>query len=312
MPVRNGAEYVAEALQSILTQDLADIEVILVDDGSSDDSVAIAESLGKSDGRVQIAANRGSGIVDALNMGISLARAPLVARMDSDDVSLPGRLRLQVERFDAEPDLQLLGTAGLSIDRTGRRLGEIEVPVGGQQISSALSERNPVLHPTAMFRTEIARQVGGYRRAFAYAEDYDLWMRLSETGRVANTQAKLVKLRTHPAQTSKIKRDQQKAASALARQSALLRRRFVAEPFDTDSPPDQAIGTFLAWRADEGRGIDRAECRDIELLLRTPGIPPALTRRLLLLAAIGAPSLKTLALAPRLAWHRVATRLVAR
>ncbi|WP_292149238.1 glycosyltransferase, partial [Mesorhizobium sp.] len=73
IPVKNGARYVGEALQSILDQDLADIEVIVIDDGSSDDSAAIATSLGESDGRVKVVANRGKGIVDALNMGIALA-----------------------------------------------------------------------------------------------------------------------------------------------------------------------------------------------------------------------------------------------
>lgn len=311
VPVKNGAEYVAEALRSVLLQDLADIEVIVVDDGSLDDSAAIAKSLGNHDDRLKIVANSGAGIVDALNMGISLAQAPLVARMDCDDVCLPDRLRLQVERFDADPDLQLLGTAGISIDRTGQLLGAIEVPCDDQQIRDALLTYNPVLHPTAMFRTETARRVGGYRRAFIYAEDYDLWIRLSELGRLANMEAKLVKLRRHPTQTSTTKRDQQKAAGALARQSAIFRRVRV-EPFDANSQPDQAIKLFLACLADEGRGIGGDQRRDIELLLRTPGISSALMRRILVLAAFGAPSLGSLALGPRLAWHRMATQLSAR
>ncbi|MGX5804681.1 glycosyltransferase [Bradyrhizobium sp. Arg314] len=307
IPVRDGAQYVGEALQSILDQDLADIEVIVVDDGSSDDSAAIATSLGDRDGRVKIVANRGKGIVDALNMGISLARAPLVARMDCDDVSLPDRLRLQVACFDADADLQLLGTAGLQIDRGGKPLRPMDVPIGNEQLRDALARYNPMLHPTVMFRTEAVRRVGGYRRAFTYAEDYDLWLRLSETGKLANMDARLVKLRSHPGQVSRMKEDQQKAAAALARLSALLRRSR-AEPFDANGQPAQAIGAFLAWRAATGVAVSGLERRDIELLLRTAGIPLAITCKLLFLAAVGAPSFRTLALGPRLAWRRMIAR----
>lgn len=307
IPVRDGAQYVGEALQSILDQDLADIEVIVVDDGSRDNSAAIATSIGERDGRVKVVANSGKGIVDALNMGISLAQAPLVARMDCDDVSLPDRLRLQVACFEADADLQVLGTAGLQIDRDGNLLRPIDVPVGDNPLRDALARYNPMLHPTVMFRTEAVRRAGGYRRAFTYAEDYDLWLRLSETGKLTNMDTRLVKLRSHPGQVSRVKQDQQKAAAALARQSALLRCHR-AEPFDANGQPAQAIASFLASRAATGVGISSQERRDIELLLRTPDIPLALTLKLLFLAAVGAPSFRTLALGPRLAWRRMIAR----
>ncbi|WP_181181506.1 glycosyltransferase [Mesorhizobium sp. B3-1-6] len=307
IPVRDGAQYVGEALQSILDQDLADIEVIVVDDGSRDDTAAIATSISDRDSRVRLVANRGKGIVDALNMGLSLAQAPLVARMDCDDVSLPGRLRLQVACFDADADLQLLGTAGLQIDRDGNPLRPVDVPAGGDPLREALARYNPMLHPTVMFRTEAVRRAGGYRRAFTHAEDYDLWLRLSETGKLANMDARLVKLRSHPGQVSRMKEDQQKAAAALARQSALLRRHR-AEPFDANGQPAQAIASFLASRAAMGVGISSPERRDIELLLRTADIPLTLTLKLLFLAAVGAPSFRTLALGPRLAWRRMIAR----
>jgi hypothetical protein len=167
-----------------------------------------------------------------------------------------------------------------------------------------------MLHPTVMFRTDAVRRAGGYRRAFTYAEDYDLWIRLSELGRLANMKAALVKLRTHSAQTSKTKRDQQKAAAALARQSAALRHSR-AEPFDDTGQPADAIRDFLTWRADDGRAIASDECRDIELMLRAPGLSAVLIRKVLFRAAIGAPSFGALTLAPRLAWHRMAAMLAA-
>jgi hypothetical protein len=212
-----------------------------------------------------------------------------------------------VARFEADPDLQLLGTAGLQIDRDGKLLRPIEVPAGNDPLREALAKYNPMLHPTVMFRTEAVRRAGGYRRAFTYAEDYDLWLRLSETGKLANMEVPLVKLRSHPGQVSRVKQDQQKAAAALARQSALL-RRYRAEPFDTNGQPAQAIARFLASRAATGVGISSLERRDIELLLRTAGIPLAVTCKLLFLAAVGAPSFRTLALGPRLAWRRMIAR----
>lgn len=307
IPVRDGARYIGEALQSILNQDLADIEVVVVDDGSSDDSAAIATAIGTADSRVKVVANAGKGIVDALNMGISLAQAPLVARMDCDDLSLPARLRLQVACFAADPDLQLLGTAGLQIDQDGKPLRPVDVPTGNEQLRSALARYNPMLHPTVMFRVEAVRRLGGYRPAFTYAEDYDLWLRLSETGKLANIDARLVKLRSHPGQVSRVNEDQQKAAGALARQSALWRRAR-AEPFDVSGQPAHAVRIFLAWRAATGLSVSRLERRDIELMLRTPGIPLAITCKLLFLAAVGQPSLRTLALGPRLAWRKMTAR----
>ena len=307
MPMKNGEDYVADALQSIVNQDLADIEVIVIDDGSSDSSVAIAKKIGERDGRLKIVANPGSGIVDALNAGISLAEAPLLARMDCDDVSMPDRLRLQVERFDANQELLLLGTAGICIDSESRETGAIEVPQESAHIRDALLKHNPMLHPTTMFRAAPMRRVGGYRRAFTFAEDYDLWTRFSELGQLANMGERLVKLRTHSAQTSKIRRNRQKAAAALVRQAAAL-RRLHAEPFDADGSAEDAIKSFLLWRAGQGHGIDSNERRDIELLLRTPGVSAALTRKVLSLGMIDAPLLRTVTLGLRLAWHRLAAR----
>jgi hypothetical protein len=192
----------------------------------------------------------------------------------------------------------------LQIDRDGNLLRPIDVPVGNGPLRDALARYNPMLHPTVMFRTEAVRRAGSYRRAFTYAEDYDLWLRLSETGKLTNMDARLVKLRSHPGQVSRVKQDQQKAAAALARQSALLRCHR-AEPFDANGQPAQAIASFLASRAATGVGVSSQERRDIELLLRTPDIPLALTLKLLFLAAVGAPSFRTLALGPRLAWRRM-------
>lgn len=311
MPMKNGEDYVADALQSMTNQELADIEIIVVDDGSSDRSVAMARQIGDRDGRLKIVANPGSGIVDALNAGISLAEAPLLARMDCDDVAMPNRLRLQVERFNANQELLLLGSAGTCIDSTGRQTGTIEVPLEGGQIRAALLKHNPILHPTTMFRAAPLRRIGGYRRAFTYAEDYDLWTRLSELGKLANMGEKLVGLRTHPAQTSKTKRNRQKAAAALVRQAAAL-RRVRAEPFDADGLTEDAIKSFLVWRVGQGHSVDSDERRDIELLLRSPGVSAALTRKVLSLGMTGAPFLNSFALGSRLAWHRLTARLTDR
>lgn len=309
MPVRDGAAYVAEAVDSVLRQTMPDFELIVVDDHSTDDGMAIVAACGAGDARVTIVGNPGSGIVDALNHGLAMARGPLIARMDGDDISMPQRLEVQVRQFEAREELHLLGTAGVAIGPDGTETGLIPVPLGHREIADTLRSRhNPILHPTTMFRTAAARRLGGYRQAFTYAEDYDLWLRFAGAGEIANLAEPLVRLRAHAGQVSTVRRDRQKAAAALARRAAQLRLTGASEPFDPASAPPDAIRAFLIWRSRAEHPIGIGECRDLELMARMPGTEARLWLGLAYRALRQAPSLRTLALAPRLAWHRLARR----
>ena len=122
MPVYNAQRYLASAVQSVLDQTFSDFEFIIINDGSTDRSEAILQEFASKDPRVKIVSRPNTGLTRALNEALSLARAPLIARMDADDLSLPRRLELQVARFGADHDLVLLGGAYELIDAAGRLL----------------------------------------------------------------------------------------------------------------------------------------------------------------------------------------------
>jgi glycosyltransferase involved in cell wall biosynthesis len=109
MPVRNARDTVACAVESILVQDFADLELVLVDDGSTDGTSDVLAALAAQDRRIRVTKTEPVGIIEALNLGISLCRGEFIARMDADDVSHPARIRLQVEMMEREPELSVCG-----------------------------------------------------------------------------------------------------------------------------------------------------------------------------------------------------------
>ncbi len=182
LPFRDAAGTLGEALDSLGAQTLTDWECLLIDDGSTDSSTALARARHAVDPRFRILA-AGGGIVDALNRGIAAARAPLIARMDADDVALPQRLELQAAAFAADPALTVVGClveafpAAAVADGMRRYVDWLNGLTTPDAIRDALFVESPIAHPSAMIRTATLRAVGGYR-AIDGPEDYDLWLRL--------------------------------------------------------------------------------------------------------------------------------------
>jgi glycosyltransferase involved in cell wall biosynthesis len=195
LPVRDGAATLDAAISSIRRQTFGDFELLVLDDGSRDASPDIAGGHAAEDARVRLLANPASGLVAALNLGIASANAPLVARMDADDIALPERFEQQLERLAAEPDLLVLGTATIRIDAEGRRLSVAIPPVDPAEVARALELVNVIAHPTVVMRKDALEAVGGYRRAYLRAEDHDLWLRLAERGKLSNLAEPLLEYR---------------------------------------------------------------------------------------------------------------------
>ena len=179
MPVRNAATTIEAAARSVLTQSLADLELLVVDDGSSDDSVH--RLLGIGDPRVRVLQCPPLGIVAALNHGLDAARTELIARMDADDRMLPGRLVRQVAALAADPTLDGVGTwvqlepPGSALAPYVAWLNRMQSP---QDIAREAFVEAPLCHPSVMFRRAA---VGRYRER-PWPEDYDLWLRILEAG----------------------------------------------------------------------------------------------------------------------------------
>jgi len=202
LPVRDGAAFVAEAVASILAQTCDAFELLVVNDGSRDATPAIIGDLAAHDRRIRVLTQPPLGLVPALNRGLAEARGAYVARMDADDMAMPERLAIQVAALDAHQTVAALGSACHVIDRDGALLGKRYPPTEPAAIRCMLRRGNCMIHPTMMLRRAIVLEAGGYRAAFRHAEDFDLWLRLSEGHDLMNLPECLLAYRQHAAQTT--------------------------------------------------------------------------------------------------------------
>ncbi len=187
LPVRDAGPYLRDCIASLDRQTLTDFEVVVVDDGSVDGSAEILDAWAGRDSRVRVRHLPPSGLVAALNLGIESCRAPLVARMDADDISHPRRLELQAGILDAQPGIGVVSC--LVRHFRWHRVGEgfriyeawLNSLVTPGEIARERFVESPVAHPSVMVRRGLFEQMGGYRD-FGGPEDYDLWLRLLERG----------------------------------------------------------------------------------------------------------------------------------
>jgi hypothetical protein len=210
MPVYDGGYYLAEAVDSILRQTLSDLELVAVDDGSTDGSAAWLESRAQADSRVIVLQVLHGGVTRALNFGLQYCRAPLIARMDADDMARPDRLARQVAFLNAHPEVVAVGSWVRRIDADGDVIAVGRWPESHHEIErDLLRGRGGLPHPTSMIRRRALLAVGGYCERFPYAQDKDLWLRLAEQGRLANVPEPLLDYREHARSISWAKRPQQ-------------------------------------------------------------------------------------------------------
>jgi glycosyltransferase involved in cell wall biosynthesis len=291
LPVRDGAAFVATAIGSILAQTFDAFELLVIDDGSRDATPTIAGDRAAQDRRVRVVTQPPLGLVPALNRGLAEARGCYVARMDADDVALPERLARQVAALEWHPNLVALGSACDVIGRDGTVLGRRSPPLEPDAIRDALRRGNCMIHPTMMLRRAAVLAAGGYRGAFRHAEDFDLWLRLSERHDLMNLPETLLAYRQHAGQSSWQELEQRSLSELGALVVAKRRRAGGDDPAEQVSLIDRgflrdigvaeaAITRHITVRAmdaakeaiaaDHG-GTARAA---IELLLRQPGLHP--------------------------------------
>lgn len=247
LPVYNAARYLREALQSIQAQTLQDFECIVVDDGSTDDSRLIADTFARKDARFSLFPRSNTGIVGALNDGLSLCHAEYVARMDADDVAMPGRLAKQVAFLDAHPKTVALGTWVLFTDPKGRPLLRYRPPADESSIVQELRRGTigGLIHPSMMMRSRALRAIGAYREEAQWVEDFDLFLRLSEVGHLAILPELLLHYRQHPQSVNRTKNQQER----LQRKQSALDDYFARQglPSHTLTNLYQQKDTDLEW-----------------------------------------------------------------
>lgn len=203
LPVYNGAADVVQAVNAILAQTFTNFELLIINDGSKDNSAEVLNSL--SDPRIRLIHQDNLGLAATLNKGMQLAAGRYIARQDQDDLSHPRRLEKQFEYMESHPDCILLGTAAeiwvgdTPTDRVHQH------PVDHGTLSFDLLFNNPFVHSSVMLRKDEVVAAGGYStdRERQPPEDYELWSRLSRVGQVANLPERLLVYREVPQSMSR-------------------------------------------------------------------------------------------------------------
>lgn len=209
MPVRNEELYLQAALDSLYQQTSTDWELIAVDDGSNDQTATILAKAASKDNRVRVIQRQGCGLVAALNTGLTACKAPLLARMDGDDICHSRRLELQSAYLKAHPDVGLVASNFRHFPRTGLKQGMIDYEiwqnslVDNSLINLNLFVESPFVHPAVMMRRTILQDLGGYHD-HNWPEDYDLWLRMATAGVLfARLPQTLLFWRDHPARATR-------------------------------------------------------------------------------------------------------------
>lgn len=253
LPVYNGELYLREAIDSILNQTFQDFEFIIIDDGSTDESANIIRSY-DNEKIIFFEQGENKGLISSLNKGLALARAPLIARMDADDISLPERLAFQRTWLHEHPEVDVLGTGRRFIDTDGNLSVRVACAhAEHKQIIECIlhSKKGTVLsHPTVMMRKAIVLQVGGYNEHFPVCEDMDLWLRVADFGNLHVISNPLLHYRRHKRSVSVTSRSTQLISGILARVCYYLRQQGL---------PDPSVGSYESWTALNGLVVGKIE-----------------------------------------------------
>jgi glycosyltransferase involved in cell wall biosynthesis len=249
LPVHNGERFLEETLRSISAQTYEDLELVVVDDGSTDDTQPILSRYAALDPRLRVVHQVKAGISAALNTGLAACRGELVARIDADDVMIRERVATQVAFLDAHPELGFCGSSVELMDARGRTFGHHSSGLHHlAHLDRAVTERRgfAYTHPSVMYRRDDVVAAGGYRASYEPCEDLDLFLRLIDTGRPGlDLPQPLVRYRQHSGSLS--------AGNALAqvRMRKLLFHNFYAVG---DGLPPQDYATFMRSGPGSGTG----------------------------------------------------------
>jgi hypothetical protein len=230
--VHNAEAFLAEAINSVLSQTMTRFELIAVDDGSSDATPEILSGYASRDARVRVHRQRNLGAAASGNVGAGLARAPYVANLDADDIATSGRLEAQLRFLEQNPGVGAVGGGATHMSAAGVPFYDEYFPLTDAEIRRELVHTFPASHSALTFRKEVFDRVGGYRVQFPAAHDLDLLLRVSERSSLANLGELMTAYRFHSGQISVQKLELQALCAVAARASARHRSAGAPDPFE--------------------------------------------------------------------------------
>ncbi|MCB9062393.1 MAG: glycosyltransferase [Halobacteriovoraceae bacterium] len=197
LPVYNAQDFISQAIESILKQTFENFELVIIDDGSTDNTAKIISNF--VDKRIRYFKNENNlKLIETLNKGISLCVGKYLARMDADDICHPQRFELQIAHLKNNPETAVVGSNIIFIDRHNRIIGRgIKAPETHHAIVWEFLKRCALYHPTVMINKELIGSELSYDSNYPHAEDYELWMRLSRKFKLANMSQDLLRYRIH-------------------------------------------------------------------------------------------------------------------
>lgn len=281
MPVYNAERFVAEAVTSVLGQTRRDFELLILDDGSTDGSLAILKRHAEADPRIRLTSRPNRGLAATLNELVDQARGEFIARMDSDDISLPERFERQVRYLQAHPDCLVVGCQALVIDTDGDPLcvwfqGQTHEELDAQNLR--VDRQASLCHPSVMMRRGAVLEVGKYSEQWLHGEDLDLWLRLAERGRLGNLPEVLIKYRLHGAnygtlinlRVDRASQDFREILAGARQRRGLPSVELPERPQVPEQTPGQSIHGKWGWQALMGGYVPTARKHARRYLRESP------------------------------------------
>jgi len=197
MPAYNAAKYIGEAITSVLAQSFDDFELLIVNDGSTDETAKMVRSF--NDPRIVLISQENKGVASALNLGLAYARAPYIARFDADDICYPNRLKIQYDFITAYPEYSVIGSAADYVDADGHYIFTHH-PAGhlNEEIQQLKYSVCPFIHSSVFYNKELVINAGGYNEHAYTFEDHFLWVNILKREKACNLSQPLIKVRLNP------------------------------------------------------------------------------------------------------------------
>ena len=254
MACYNCESYIGEAIKSVVNQSYVNWELIIVDDGSHDESLRVARRWAEKNDRIIVySLAKNVGQAEARNVGIQNARGRWVAILDADDRWQHDKLQLQVQQINRKPTAVIFTTDAHVIDKDGNRIGSITMPFKGRLAKyNLIYSGRFACHSSVVYSAEVIKSVGGFNSRFRRSEDMDLWLRLSEIGTFVHLPKKLIDYRRH---SFNIGNSSDKDYGAIARVCYYL-RKFGGWDLSKSSD-DESWDRFLSWICVEYENLGR-------------------------------------------------------